>query len=33
MMLAKIAKKGEPRLDYFLELEQDREVFYGSPFL
>jgi predicted phosphodiesterase len=29
MMLAEIAEKGEPRLDYFLELEQDREVFYG----
>jgi hypothetical protein len=29
MMLAEIAEKGEPRLDYFLELEKDREVFYG----
>jgi hypothetical protein len=29
MMLADIAEKGEPRLDYFLELEKDREVFYG----
>jgi hypothetical protein len=29
MMLAEIAEKGEPRLDYFLEFEKDREVFYG----
>jgi predicted MPP superfamily phosphohydrolase len=29
MMLAEIAEKGEPRLDYFLEMEKDREVFYG----
>jgi 3',5'-cyclic AMP phosphodiesterase CpdA len=29
MMLADITEKGESRLDYFLELEQDREVFYG----
>lgn len=30
MMLAEISEKGEPRLDYFLELEKDREVFYGK---
>lgn len=30
MMLADITEKGESRLDYFLELEKDREVFYGK---
>lgn len=29
MMLADITENGEHRLDYFLELEKDREVFYG----
>jgi hypothetical protein len=29
MMLADITENGELRLDYFLELEKDREVFYG----
>lgn len=29
LMLAEISEKGEARLDYFLELEKDREVFYG----
>jgi len=29
MMLAEITEKGESKLDYFLELEKDREVFYG----
>jgi len=29
MMLADITENGESRLDYFLELEKDREVFYG----
>jgi hypothetical protein len=29
MMLAEISEKGESRLDFFLELEKDREVFYG----
>jgi hypothetical protein len=29
MMLAEITEKGEARLDYFLEFEKDREVFYG----
>jgi hypothetical protein len=29
MMLDDIVAKGEERLDYFLELEKDREVFYG----
>lgn len=29
MMLDDIAANGEERLDYFLELEKDREVFYG----
>jgi hypothetical protein len=29
MMLADIVANGEDRLDYFLELEKDREVFYG----
>ena len=30
MMLAEISDKGETRLDFFLELEKDREVFYGK---
>ena len=29
MMLAEISEKGESRLDFFLEFEKDREVFYG----
>ena len=29
-MLAEISDKGETRLDFFLELEKDREVFYGK---
>jgi predicted phosphodiesterase len=29
MMLADITENGEARLDYFLEFEKDREVFYG----